>query len=665
MKLSNQSVFYLLLIPAPWFCQDFIEPLFLYALSALLAIRVFTALPSPALLITAAFLAYKLFQLYQPRLVPESAVSFLALMVAVKLCQKEATPEPLGSPAESKRFKTSLIFGILWAGSFALFNNTLYYLAYLTFFFILWLRLFKLEPNAPFKFHFRLISIKKIGSFKPLLNLLKVLPLITALFVFFPRFRGFLPGSSSGNTQSKVGYSKEINNSNTSNLQLSDKVAFYAQTDRQLSSELLYWRGRSHTQTDGYNWRSQNLPAEKELPIASEQMSDDRRSLEYEIKYAQEFGLDAILLETPLRVGQNSGVYQVQGSGSYRFYNRRQKLKVKAISFPGGHIRSTLKNNKRAHLALPGFLPNSFLDLAKEIKGESAKEILLNFSIYLKRNGFSYTLSPGQLPTMASFIKSKKGFCSHYAALLGALLRHKGIPSRLISGFQGGEYNPAGGFYTIRSRDAHAWVEYYDEKDSTWRRSDPTGFISPERIAQGGSYFSQREGASVWARLWSPFQRLSAGLKSFDQALANINYKLAAFLDDFDRMAQKQLAANLRLNLKDFYMLGAALAILFGAFLYLMVLRRNTKDLDYEDKDFRKFRAKLNKLSISFEKSAGEEKIKALIREKALPMEFIDFLNLYQKIKYSPPVSNAELKRLRRRLRKLRKGLPNKNHTST
>ena len=67
------------------------------------------------------------------------------------------------------------------------------------------------------------------------------------------------------------------------------------------------------------------------------------------------------------------------------------------------------------------------------------------------------------------------------------MLRHNDIPARLVSGFQGGEYNEAGGFYKVRSSDAHAWVEYLE--GDQWKSVDPTGFISPDRISQGGYGF--------------------------------------------------------------------------------------------------------------------------------------------------------------------------------
>jgi len=45
------------------------------------------------------------------------------------------------------------------------------------------------------------------------------------------------------------------------------------------------------------------------------------------------------------------------------------------------------------------------------------------------------------------------------------MLRSVDIPSRLVLGFKGGEWNSLGGFYQVRQLHAHAWVEAYLEPD--------------------------------------------------------------------------------------------------------------------------------------------------------------------------------------------------------
>lgn len=88
----------------------------------------------------------------------------------------------------------------------------------------------------------------------------------------------------------------------------------------------------------------------------------------------------------------------------------------------------------------------------------------------------SYTLDAQQTPgvePVADFLFNRRaGHCEYFASTLVILLRTLGIPARLVSGFRGGEVNTWSQTWTVRQRDAHAWVEARTE--TTWQRYDPT-----------------------------------------------------------------------------------------------------------------------------------------------------------------------------------------------
>ena len=63
-------------------------------------------------------------------------------------------------------------------------------------------------------------------------------------------------------------------------------------------------------------------------------------------------------------------------------------------------------------------------------------------------------------------------------------MRAAGIPSRVVTGYQGGEYNDLGGYYIVRQSDAHAWAEVWLEGRG-WVRVDPTAAVAPERVERG------------------------------------------------------------------------------------------------------------------------------------------------------------------------------------
>ncbi len=65
----------------------------------------------------------------------------------------------------------------------------------------------------------------------------------------------------------------------------------------------------------------------------------------------------------------------------------------------------------------------------------------------------------GKLPLEVFLFEVRRGHCEYFATALAVMLRAVGIPSRNVTGFVGGRFNPYGGYYGIRQSDAHSWVE--------------------------------------------------------------------------------------------------------------------------------------------------------------------------------------------------------------
>jgi len=70
---------------------------------------------------------------------------------------------------------------------------------------------------------------------------------------------------------------------------------------------------------------------------------------------------------------------------------------------------------------------------------------------------------------------------------MAIMLRTQGIPSRVVNGFRGGEYNDLNHTYVIRGRDAHSWVEAFFPEYG-WVTFDPTPSVPVE-------------GNDAWSRL--------------------------------------------------------------------------------------------------------------------------------------------------------------------
>ncbi len=93
------------------------------------------------------------------------------------------------------------------------------------------------------------------------------------------------------------------------------------------------------------------------------------------------------------------------------------------------------------------------------------------------RSHYGYTLQlPGTPPRdpLAHFLfERRKGHCEYFASAMAIMLRTVGIPSRVVNGFSGGEFNDITSQYVIRASDAHSWVDAYIPGEG-WTEFDPT-----------------------------------------------------------------------------------------------------------------------------------------------------------------------------------------------
>src|SRR5207253_7889461 len=123
-------------------------------------------------------------------------------------------------------------------------------------------------------------------------------------------------------------------------------------------------------------------------------------------------------------------------------------------------------------------------------KATSREALAESILEYFRSQKFTYSKSPGtSSDTLENFLfKGKKGYCEHYAASFATLLRLAQVPARVVTGYQGGEFNSYGNFWKFTQSDAHAWTEYLNEKNQ-WVRVDPTSAVAPERLELGGVLF--------------------------------------------------------------------------------------------------------------------------------------------------------------------------------
>src|ERR687885_2511670 len=96
---------------------------------------------------------------------------------------------------------------------------------------------------------------------------------------------------------------------------------------------------------------------------------------------------------------------------------------------------------------------------------------------WLRRTGgFTYDEHPraqGDAPLADFVLRTKRGYCQHFAGAMALMLRYLGIPARVAAGFTSGSYDPGRGTWTVTDHDAHTWVEAWFSGYG-WLPFDPT-----------------------------------------------------------------------------------------------------------------------------------------------------------------------------------------------
>ncbi len=134
-----------------------------------------------------------------------------------------------------------------------------------------------------------------------------------------------------------------------------------------------------------------------------------------------------------------------------------------------------LPDNVRKQLSsVDPSIQNELAKIAAEVCGGAgspeAKAALV--ADYFRKN-FVYSLEPISpargVDPIAYFLKTKHpAHCELFASASALMLRTQGIPTRYVTGYVMDELDETKEFYLARNRDAHAWVEYYDDRQQRW-----------------------------------------------------------------------------------------------------------------------------------------------------------------------------------------------------
>ena len=316
------------------------------------------------------------------------------------------------------------------------------------------------------------------------------LPLAAVLFVAVPRVAEPLWRIPQHNpNQARTGLSDTMRPGSISDLVQSNEPAFnatFANGYTPLPQDL-YWRVMVMADFDGSQWRAMD-----------ERYVDDARAVadaaapvvDYQLIIRDEEGRIPAL-DYPLHTDSNG--LSMRLGAVVRVNRSREGLRRVALQATvSPYLGQTLNEGERAYYTrLPAQANPQTRALARQLRLRSNDDkTLVNQALaYFRREGFVYTLQPlrnqGADSTDYFLFQGREGFCEDYANAFVNLMRAADVPARIVTGYLGGEYNPQGQFWQVRSKDAHAWAEVWLASENAWLRVDPTTAVAEVRASGG------------------------------------------------------------------------------------------------------------------------------------------------------------------------------------
>ena len=243
----------------------------------------------------------------------------------------------------------------------------------------------------------------------------------------------------------------------------------------------LRWRGITLDHFDGRVWtatprRHVVLRATDGVPAWLGRVDGVKGLLEQEV-FLEPIGTDTLFAASSAVRVAIDGAVRVDDSGGLSLPVARTRTTYTVSSTLGARPVERLAGAARArYLQLPD-LPPRIPELARRLTerastpGERAEQLTawlsreMRYSLDLERRT---TLTP-----LEEFLFVRRaGNCEYFAAALAVMLRTLDVPSRVVNGFQRGEWNPYGNYWVVRMRDAHSWVEAH--VDGAWITLDPS-----------------------------------------------------------------------------------------------------------------------------------------------------------------------------------------------
>jgi protein-glutamine gamma-glutamyltransferase len=317
------------------------------------------------------------------------------------------------------------------------------------------------------------------------------------IFFLLPRISSRYLSAYTPTSDVSTGFSDRVQLGRIGQIQQSSAVVMHIQIQDDIQGRYdLKWRGIALNTFDGKVWSNsfeqmQLRPSSdgnyrlSSAMVQHNGLGTPGRAIRYRV-LMEPLGTNVFFLAEKARslrgnfrqVGVDAGeaVYDLDTDHPVNRYDAESQLPA----VDGDELRVSANNptaDMDAYLTLPPLDPR-VPKLAEDVTAQASSNYdkALALEQYLSTH-FGYTLElPRRLAPdpLANFLfERKRGHCEYFASSMAVMLRSLHIPSRIVTGFRGGEFNDLTGQYVIRGSDAHSWVEAYFP-GAGWISFDPT-----------------------------------------------------------------------------------------------------------------------------------------------------------------------------------------------
>ncbi len=314
---------------------------------------------------------------------------------------------------------------------------------------------------------------------------IKALPLMLVMYLLFPRIHGSLWMLPQDAFSAGTGLTDEVTPGSINQLLADDKVAFRVEFQGDVPEPAKrYWRTLVLSETDGRTWRRSNID---KYGIGRLDLEPLGPLTHYTVIHEPSNRRWLPVLDLPAAAPEKTMLKPGYVIASHS--PAEQRISYDAVSYLDYRINNLDERTRSYNLRIPTHTNDRVKQLLQNWLADKPDTSLLTERIlrHFREQEFFYTLTPPLLnndPLDEFLFETRRGYCEHYASTFATLMRMAGVPTRMVVGYQGGEWNASGGYLTVRNYDAHAWNEVWMEERG-WVRIDPTAAIAPERIELG------------------------------------------------------------------------------------------------------------------------------------------------------------------------------------